>query len=558
MRVFMLLVVLCAAISTMASASERTSKMRDTGHLKLWVADPLKKILPDSPALKPGGSVLRIECCRNEYESGQIVVTPPKRVEQLTVTVSPVTGPSGVIPRLEAHFLGFIPVEKGSSDTPEDELECKTPARIPDPLLDTKSVSVEAGENQPIWITVYTPASAKPGKYTGTVEINADGERASVPMEVRIHDVKVPEERTLFLTNWFNTRNIAKSHGVKEWGKGFWKMLESYAWCMADHRQNVVRTPTLALVTGQDDGSGKLSFDFTRFDRWVELFQRAEVIGYIEGGHLGGRSDWEATDFNAHLMTITNPDGSIKRQPVVTVTSEEYREFLSQFIPALRAHLEEKGWLGIYFQHLADEPIPVNAESYNKLSSYVREFGPKIKIIDASMCTEIARSLDIWVPQPPEIEQKMDFFRGRQAAGDRVWFYTCLSPRGKYMNRFLDYPLLKTRLLHWMNFKYDLTGYLHWGFNSWRGDPFTDLQSDWLPPGDSHIVYPGKRGPMSSIRLSALRDGVEDFELLKMLEKKDAKKAREISDSVVRSMTDYTLDPAEFRAARLRLLKALE
>lgn len=156
----------------------------------------------------------------------------------------------------------------------------------------------------------------------------------------------------------------------------------------------------------------------------------------------------------------------------------------------------------------------------------------------------------------------MDFFKERKKAGDELWFYTCLAPKGQYMNRFIDQQLIKTRLLHWMNFKYDMTGYLHWGYNQYQGDPFVDLEPNWggdtyLPPGDSHIVYPGRRGPLSSIRLEAMRDGLEDFELLKLLAKKNPKKAEKISNSVIRSMTDYNIDPAEFRTARAELIKAL-
>lgn len=522
----------------------------------VWVADPLVKILPDNPApAKPPARVI-VDAVRNEYESAQVVVTARADIDKLSVKVSSLEGPSRVAPQVEARFLGFVPVRKGTPNTPPEDLIVKPPADVPDPILDARSVAVSAGKNQPIWLTVRVPKSAEPGTYTGKVDVLADGESAAVPISVTVHPVVLPDERTLYLTNWFSTGNIASGFGLERWSEAYWKMLEAYARLMAEHRQNVVITPMFELITGRDDGKGNLSFDFSRFDRWVELFKKAGVIGVIEGGHLGGRGEWEAKDFQAGRPTILNPDGSAKPYTSVTVTSDEQRQFLSQYLPALQKHLEEKGWIGQYVQHLADEPIPANAESYKKLASFVREFAPKIRIIDASMCTEIAGAIDIWVPQPQEYEAKRDFFLGRQKAGDDVWFYTCLAPTGKYMNRFIDYQLIKTRLLHWMNFKYGLTGYLHWGFNFWAGDPFKDIDPTY-PPGDSHISYPGKRGPLSSIRLSALRDGVEDFELLKMLEKKDPKKARAICDSVVRTMTDYTRDPVEFGKARMKLIRAL-
>lgn len=529
----------------------------------VWVADPLVKILADTPAPAKPDARITIDTVRNEYESAQFVVTAREKLDITAISAGKLVGPSRIAPRVEANFLGFVPVKKGTTDTPPEHLAVKAPADVPDPLLETRTATVEPGKSQPVWVTVYVPKKTEPGEYKGLIDITTSHGAVSVPLTVRVHPVTLPDTRTLYLTNWFSTWKIANAHGLREWSEPHWKMIGAYARMIADHRQNVVLTQITELIKGHDDGSGNLTFDFSMFDRWVKLFTDAGVIGTIEGGHLGSRGPWEAKDFDALWPEIKGPDGSVKPKPKITATSEEERKFLAQFLPALQRHLEEKGWLDHYVQHLADEPIPANAESYKKLASYVREYAPKLRIIDASMCTEIAGAIDIWVPLPPEYEQKRQFFTERRKVGDQIWFYTCLSPKGKYMNRFIDYPLIDTRLLHWVNFKYDMPGYLHWGFNHWQGDPFTFLEPNWggdtfLPPGDSHIVYPGKYGPLSSIRLEALRDGVEDYELLKLLEKRDPKEARKICDSVVRSLTDYTLDPSQFRKVRLRLIDALE
>jgi len=537
--------------------------MASSTDLNVWVADPLTKILPSMTAPANAAKSVVIDAVRNEYESGQIVVTPSVSIEKLTASCGPVTGPDGPKPQVTPHFVGYVPVQRNTIDTPPEHL-IGPPGDFPDPLLEDRSVPVEAGKNRSIWLTVYVPKGANPGVYSASVEINADGAAASVPIEITVHPFTLPDARTLHITNWFSPPNLAHAHGVEPYTEPFWKWLEVWARFMADHRQNTVITPILNLITAADDGRGNLTFDFSQFDRWVELFKKAGVVGTIEGGHLAGRSGgWESPDFDGYYPVIKMPDGSRRENAKVTVTSEEYRQFLSQFLPALQAHLEEKGWLGQYLQHLTDEPIPENAESYKKASAYLRQYAPKLRIIDASMCTLLAGAIDIWVPQPPEFGDKIDFFRDRVKAGDEVWIYTCLSPKGKYMNRFIDYPLLDVRLLHWANFKYDLPGYLHWGLNYWTGDPFKDLEPNWggdtyLPAGDSHITYPGKTGPLSSIRLEAMRDGIEDYELLRLLEKKDPKLAREICDSIVHSLTDYSLDPTAFRKARAKLVSALE
>ena len=550
----MRVIILLAIISMLGVRA-----MADEPGFRVWTADPLVKILPDSQSKATEG--VQVDTVRNEYESAQIVVTTSRKIEKLTVKISQPTGPLGTRPTIEARFVGFVPVKKGTPDTPPEHLIVKPPADVPDPLLAARSVSVEKGKNQPIWLTVHVPKTVKSGAYSGAIEVTGDGASVSVPLIVNVHPVTLPDDRTLYVTNWFWMDKIANAHNLKKWDEPFWKMLEVYAGFMADHRQNVVLTPIMELIKRSEDGKGNMTFDFQDFDRWVELFQKAGAIGMIEGSHLGGRSEWEAKDFNASWTGVT-PDSQVKQNPSVKVTSEEYRHFLSQFFPALQKHLEEKGWLDNYVQHLCDEPIPANVESYRKLASYIREYAPKLRIIDACMCSELTGSIDIWVPMPPHYESDIKFFQKRQKAGDEIWFYTCLLPKGKYMNRFLDYPLLDVRLLHWINFKYGLTGYLHWGLNFWQGDPFTDFELDWgggsyLPPGDTHIAYPGRRGLLSSIRLEAMRDGIEDYELLKLLEKKNPKKAREICNSIVKSLTDYSLDPDAFRKARMQLIKGL-
>ena len=80
--------------------------------------------------------------------------------------------------------------------------------------------------------------------------------------------------------------------------------------------------------------------------------------------------------------------------------------------------------------------------------------------------------------------------------GGEVWFYTCLVPTDHYANRFIDYALIKTRLLPWFDFRFNLTGYLHWGGNYWSPAPMTDTQAvlgeSWasgiLPAGDGFIL----------------------------------------------------------------------
>jgi hypothetical protein len=575
MKQFLLTII--AVLSTagflLAPAVEAFSM--DAG-LRAWPVDSLIKVLPS--ARPPAGlpSRLSVDAVRNEYESAQIVVLSDTRVEKLTVSVGGVSesfgargerrsmyaaGCRGSLPRVTTNFVGYVHIEKGTPETPPERLAFKAPVDAPDPLLEVSSVSLEAGRARAIWLTVYVPKNTQPGTYSAKIQINADGQSVQVPLSIRVHNVTLPDKRKLMISNWFFPEIIARVHGLTEWSEPHWKMLNVYAHFMADHRQTSALTPTLALVKRGKDAEGRPTFDFTDFDRWVELFKKAGFTMF-EGGGLGQTAPSDRAQYEAVPVGLAS-DMVIDAKTNVRLDSEQYKQFVSEFFPALQGHLKAKGWLGIYYQHLCDEPSPNTAASYNKFAALVKHYAPKIKVLEACMAKEVAGSVNVWVVQPQHYDQFRDFLEGRRRAGDTLWFYTCCGPRGLYPNRFIDFPLLDVRLMHWENFKFSLPGYLHWGFNFWRGDPFNGLEKEWedgtfLPAGDTHIVYPGANGPLSSIRLEAMRDGIEDYELLKLLSKKHPAKAHGICDSVVKSFTDFTTDPVVFRAARGRLIQALE
>jgi len=146
--------------------------------------------------------------------------------------------------------------------------------------------------------------------------------------------------------------------------------------------------------------------------------------------------------------------------------------------------------------------------------------------------------------------------------GGELWCYTCCVPGGRYLNRLLDQSLLRPRLMHWANHHYGLKGYLHWGLNHYAPDqdPFersvvTQSGDKKLPAGDTHIVYPGSDGPWSSMRLEAMREGIEDYELLARVAAKDAAAARRIVRRVFRGFADYTEQVPAFRRSHVRLLE---
>ncbi len=157
----------------------------------------------------------------------------------------------------------------------------------------------------------------------------------------------------------------------------------------------------------------------------------------------------------------------------------------------------------------------------------------------------------------------------RQELGDEVWWYVCWEPGDPYCNLFVDQKGLQHRLLFWQQRYYDVTGFLYWGANYWQGtdNPWTDIATvKELSPkvyGDGSLLYNGNcvavKGACGSMRLEAIRDGIEDYEMLTLAyEALGEDYVRAIIEEVTPSLVRYTDSSETFEAARIRIGNELE
>jgi hypothetical protein len=268
--------------------------------------------------------------------------------------------------------------------------------------------------------------------------------------------------------------------------------------------------------------------------------------------------------------TWVQEDGqwALKRIPY---SDPRAKRFLKAYVPAVFEHLKEKGWNKFYMQGIADEPLSWEVDWFAEGADLVRKRMPGVPIVepvDMGLNLDFLRkNVDVWVMRLQTIARQEQEVRQQLDSGRTLWFYTYLSPHGRYPNRFIDFSLLKVRILHWMNYKYRLPGYLHWGLNAWyQEDPYKNTQpvinqgKTYLPPGDAFITYPNrtKKSLNSSIRFEEMREGIEDYGLLDELRKKDPEKARQISEQMVQTFTEYVRDPTRFRTIYRGLLASLD
>jgi hypothetical protein len=181
-------------------------------------------------------------------------------------------------------------------------------------------------------------------------------------------------------------------------------------------------------------------------------------------------------------------------------------------------------------------------------------------------------ALDIWVPLTPKFDVNAAKVAEARKAGRDIWWYTCIGPQHPYANWFVEYPAIEARLLMGaMTAKYRPGGYLYYAVNRWlvNDKPITSgPRTDWDPAsfnnnnGDGSIMCAGVNGPLSTIRLENIRDGMEDYECYLLLRKLLAEKKRpaaagEVPAGVVENLTHFTSDPQVVTNERERVAREI-
>jgi hypothetical protein len=404
-------------------------------------------------------------------------------------------------------------------------------------------------------IPISTDATVNENKYEIIIDIGNYSEKLHWIVNVRQAVIPSLKHSTISYVNWHSLGNICSDHGVEIWTEPFWNMLSEYARLMVRGRQN-----TFWLLWNDFfnfDSVGHMTmFHRQRLERYVKVFMD-EGLQKIQGCPFTFRESW-STD----AMYV------IPTQYKIPAASEEGLKQIERMADRIYSAIEENHWEKKWMQGIFDEPTDEYVDRYKTVVEVFRKHMPGIPIIEATMTTKLSGYIDILCPQVQEYQKEQEFYEQRKTAGDRVWVYTCLVPGGPWLNRLLDQERLRQVYFGWGCARYNLNGYLHWGFNMHRAgqDPFQQSaiqhyegeENNFLPAGDTHIIYQRKNGPISGQRFEAVRIGIEDFELLTQLKAKHTALADMLIKRIFRAFDDYSKDIAEYRNTKRLLLESLD
>jgi hypothetical protein len=539
-------------------------------NISLFSVSDMERIFEDGYRLPKTYDTIKLFGIRGEIISGQFVIKTLKARENVTVTAGALknkaNGNEFPVKSIEWNFVGSVPLVKNTPNQPAEILTRKAPARFPEYLMAERQMIIRAKTLQPVWITINIPDNMPDGLYSGVIRVTGEREVQSIPVSLTIYPLTIPSDRHLKVVEWFTTSGFSRFHGIREvYSPEWFRMLAKYAENMVAHRQNIFEVPMETILISKTS-DGDLKFDFTRFDQIADLFWKTGRMDYLETGELTtfGKERWESKKI--YLKNFTVSDLTTRRSD--TIPGEKVIPYL---MPAFESHLRQKGWLNKTIFGIKDEPSLHNSAAYNEVSSYIHHFAPDLRRHDAIETTNVLSEIEIAVPKLDHFSNWYGNFKKLQDEGGELWFYTVGIYQGSmFPNKTIDVPLIDTRLMHWLNYKYDATGYLHWGWNQWNENPFEDVG---MHIGDAWHVYPAKDGVLNSIRWEEMRNGIQDYEYFWMLENRisqlkdslgsrfnwinPSRRGKEIAGRVIRDFVDRTNDPEILNGAKKQLINEL-
>jgi hypothetical protein len=506
--------------------------------------------------------------------SFQILLRSDAPVNGVRVEAGDLTGPSGaVLRRADARLYRQHQLHLDTGTYRNDAFE---PDWYPDPLIPFQHpmtgkklegariaaapFGLPANETHGFWVDLYVPTTAAPADYRGVYRVTAGGGSArEIPVSLTVWNFALPQ--TLTMATEFGSprlrdyyRQRAKASNEPE--PSDWTAVETQcAQLLRDHRFNA--TPSRETLTPKPQPDGSFQIPSAQVQALREFIDR----------------------YHVNALQTPHPSSAVK-------DPETQRDTLRAWLAAFdRAAKELDRPEVVFYTYLRDEPNTLEDYRYvQKWGWAVREAKSVVKVLvveqpwtepgqggSDSAWGDLYGAVDIWCPLFSLHRQESA--AKRQALGETIWTYTALCQGQPTPWWHIDFPLLNYRVPAWMAWRDGMKGLLYWGGMSyWRqtDDPWTQApyytgsgrpqqgQKGILFQGEGSLVYParavGYDGIVPTIRLKALRDGIEDFEYLAILQRLGrAAEAQKVVRSLTESFFQWEKNPVAYENARAKL-----
>lgn len=507
-----MLVALAAACFAGATAA--------TASASVWTIGGLQKAYPSS--LPGRARTISLSLAGNEWRGAQIVI---RGAATRRVTFSWAAGSDSLLTQNSTlQLVGYVHITR-----PTSYVGSKA-GWYPDPLLPAgfdRSLTVPR-QTTPFYVLFHVPYGTPEGEYSGVISVDEAG--TVTPVAVHVHVWPFGWQKlSLSATTDLNIVSLRASLGSKvKWSNAIGNTLLAHTYGMfADH--------------GIEPG-------------WLPSAPRVNTTT--------GHADWQS-----YIDSVTPYVGSSgvfndTRLPFLNFfpwhTADVFRHTSAAltYLKELAQVCKQQGWTKSAYVYNIDEPTTVAAgKQVERMAVLVHKASAAAGFRMRYLITDDPRShaylklpansylfndIDIWCPRYYYFFGRLADIQARQRAGATIWWYLYANAAAKRIPTWvIDKSLVDERVMGWLSYEFNVSGILYFSANRWVSatggngyrDPYRNPMSAYDPRtrtnnGDGTLIYPGYEpslgltdplaAPRSSLRFEAIRDGLEDYQYLRL------------------------------------------
>ncbi|MDD5598480.1 MAG: DUF4091 domain-containing protein [Victivallaceae bacterium] len=510
----------------------------------VWCCSGMDRVMPKSlPDEIRENPAWRTELAKNETEGFQIAILPRpgSRIGNAAIEISDLkeekSGKVLSAACISWRQLGFVELKKVN---PHPANRYQSAGWWSDPLLPVEKVKIIKDNLTGLWFNVTAPAGCAAGTYSGIIKIlPRNAKPAIVNVKVKVWDFTLPERSSFKAVFDFKQTYLKRIYGPEKYPE----MCRRYIEYITKHR-----------------------IDFALAPR--ELVPLELVLPYKNRLNM----------VNAGIYI----DKKCKDEAEAV---SRLKKLLPSYVKAIRKNGLAKYAFFYGFDEFTDPDIPFVKKVFGMLKRAYPDIPTFTTTTVVPVTVEAMNELHIdWMCKmfnhydcrKAETVRKRDHTR-------QIWGYISFQPGYPYVNFMVTYPLIESRVVFWQCFQQKMDGFLYWGLNKYgssgcRGEtripinPENGPQVSWSVTtgapgsihdtlhGDGKILYYGVDGPIGSIRLENIRDGLEDYEYLALLSRLEGseEEALKLGSGVTKSFTDFTRDDKVIYQQRRLLAEKIE
>ena len=428
-------------------------------------------------------------------------------------------------------------------------LSAGTHGEWPDPLAPlSENIPLEDHVPLSIFVRVNAPAEVCSGTYEGTLCMTIGGETQRFALTAQVWDFTLPETPSCKTSFGLDKPSIECIHHVEPNSEESDRLYRAYYETLLSKKISSCDLPVDILAPEAD-----AYLDDPRMTSFVIPYEEDDVLQSRYLAKVRSKAEW----FSKGVFYPVDEPSTRESYEKLRIASDRLQ------------YLEPNARIVVPFY--SNPQCDIRKYAVEEMMGRVRIWCPESCLFDdINMWDRVGRVPDNTLAAKLKL---------RQNTGESLWWYVCCGPGEPYCNLFIPMAGLCHRLLFWQQQSLGIEGFLYWSANFWRAktpeaphldgtsDPWTDMATmKQINPnmfGDGSLLYNGNvvgiDGPVSSLRLEAVADGIDDFEYLTIAQRVlGREKTKAFIKQVSASLTDYTNDEDLFTRVRTELGNTIE